>query len=590
MSHLRHLTGGLVCLALCAGAAHAEAPPAPLNLLPAEADLLVQVRQPRRLVEALASFEAIQQLRQVPAARNLLDSTNLRRAKQLVGYFERELGAPWPELVDRLAGHGAAAALLFQSLHADKAKFGATPTPALLVVQGKDEKLVQKFAKLGLAVLEQELARKENAPKAEKRAYHGIETVHLGNDFHAAVVGPAILIANREKMLHRGLDLHRGSLKSSLADSAKVADAGKLLPEGPLATVWVNMERVQQSPEGKKLYKSPRDNGNLTGLVGAILDVLGRTPFVAAGLYREEAGFLLTARMPRGRAGMGADSALHLPPLGKPGSRPLLEPKDVVFSSSFYLNVPSIWEDRAKLFNEKQAKALEQFDKTSARFLIGTKMSKLLTQAGPYQRFVAVNQAKVPYKTQPKTPIGAFALVTELREPEAFAKSMNAVLRGAAFLASFQVKLKLVEETYNGCKIVGYRFPEDAVLKVDVNDLRFNFSPCFVRVGDQFVLCSTLELCREMIDVLKKEGTAPDRGAASTERMRFYAAGVADSLVTGEDTLIAQTILDQAVSPEEARQQARAFAAWVRRLGTLTQSTTYTDNEFHYDIRLKTAK
>jgi hypothetical protein len=252
--------------------------------------------------------------------------------------------------------------------------------------------------------------------------------------------------------------------------------------------------------------------------------------------------------------------------------------------------VSSIWEERAKLFNEKQAKALEEFDKTSARFLIGTKMSKLLTQAGPYQRFVAVNQPKVPYKTQPKTPVGAFAFVTELREPEAFGKSMESVLRGAAFLASFQVKLKLVEETHGGCKIVGYRFPEDATLKVDVNDLRFNFSPCFVRVGDQFVFCSTLKLCREMIDLLQKEGTSPDRGAASTERMRFYADGTADSLLAGEDQLIAQTILDQAVSPEEARQQAKAFAAWVRQLGTLTQSTTYTDKEFRYDVRLKTAK
>jgi hypothetical protein len=580
MSRSRHLLGGLACLALLAGAARADAPPSPLNLVPAETDLLVQVKEPRRLIEALTSFEAVQQLQQFPAAREFLNSTNARRARQLIAYFERELGAPWPELVERLAGGGAAVAV----------KFGPNPAPALLVVRGKDEELVRKFARLGLNVLEQELARKENAPKPEKRTYQGIETVHLGKELHAAVAGSAILISNNEKALERSLDLHLGKEKKSLAGSKSVAGAEKLLPEGALATVWVNMRTVQQSPEGKKFYKMPRDDANLTGLFGAILDVLGRTPFVAAGLYREKDGFLLTARMPRGRDGMGADSALHLPPAGKPGSRPLLEPKAVVFSASYYLNVPSIWEDRAKLFNEKQAKALEQFDKTSARFLVGTRMSKLLTQAGPYQRFVAVNQPKVPYKTQPKTPIGAFAFVTELREPEAFGKSVDAVLRGAAFLASFQVKLKLVEEDHNGCHIVAYRFPEDAPLKVDVNDLRFNFSPCFVRVGDQFVLCSTLELCREMIDLLKKEGTAPARGAPSTERMRFYADGTADSLISGEDALIAQTILDQAVSPEEARQQARAFAAWVRQLGTLTQSTTYTDKEFHYDIRLKAQK
>ncbi len=580
MSRTRHLLGGLVCLALLAGAARAETPPSPLQLLPSESDLLIQVKEPRRLIEALTSFEAVQQLQQFPAAREFLNSTNARRAKQLVAYFERELGAPWPELVEGLAGGGAAVGV----------KFGPNPAPALLVVRGKDEQLVRKFAKLGLTVLEQELARKEGAPKPEKRTYEGVETVHLGDGLHAAVVGPAILVSNNEKALQRGLDLQLGREKKGLAEKKSVAEAEKVLPAGALANVWVNMRTVQQSPEAKKLYKSPRDDLNLTVLFGAILDVLGRTPFVAAGLYREADGFLLTARVPRGREGMGTDAVLHQPPAGKPGSRPLLEPKAVTFSASYYLNLPSVWEDRAKLFNEKQAKALEQFDKTSARFLVGNRMSKLLTQVGPYQRFVAVNQPKVPYKTQPKTPIGAFAFVTELREPEAFGKSMNAILRGAAFLVSFQVKLKLFEEDHNGCHVVGYLFPEDAPLKVDVNDIRFNFSPCFTRVGDQFVLCSTRELCREMIDLLKKEGTSPERGDASTERMRFYAEGTADGLLAGEDALIAQTVLDQAVSPEEARQQARAFAAWVRQLGTLTQSTTYTDKEFHYDIRLKTAK
>ncbi len=580
MSRIRHLLGGLACLALCAGAARADTPPSPLQLMPAKADLLFQVKEPRRLIAAITSFEAVRQLQQFPAAREFLNSTTARRSRQLIAYFERELGAPWPELVERLAGGGAALGV----------KFGPNPPPALLVVRGKDEELMRKFAKVALNVLEQELSRKENAPKVERRAYEGVETVHFDKALHAAVIGPAILVSNNEKALQRGLDLHLGRAKKSVAESKSVAEAEKLLPAGPLASVWVNMRTVQQTPQAKKLYKSPRDDANLTGLFGAILDVLGRTPFAAAGLYREADGFLLTARVPRGRDGMGADSVLHLPPPGKPGSRPLLEPKGVTFSASYYLNVPSIWEERAKLFNEKQAQALEKFDKTSARFLVGAKMSKLLTQAGPYQRVVAVNQPKVPYKTQPKTPTGAFAFVTELREPEAFAKSAGAGLRAGAFLASFQFKLKLVEEDHNGCHIVGYRFPEDAPLKVDVNDLRFNFSPCFARVGDQFVLCSTLELCREMIDLLKKEGTSPGRGAASTERMRLYAEGIADSTAAGEDALIAQYVLDQAVSPEEARQQARALTAWVRQLGTLTQSTTYTDKEFHYDVRLKTAK
>src|SRR5207247_1373713 len=163
------------------------------------------------------------------------------------------------------------------------------------------------------------------------------------------------------------------------------------------------------------------------------LDVLGRTPYVAAGLCREKDGFLLTFRMPRGRKGMGSDRALHLPPAGQSGSLPLLEPRGVLYSESSYLDQGRIWRDRAKLF---------------------------------------------------------------------------------------PVKLKLVEEKHAGCVIVGYRFLEDAPLKQDVNDIRFNFSPCFARAGNQFVFCSTLELCRELVDILQKESKSPGAGSPARDHSR----------------------------------------------------------------------
>src|SRR5260370_26602403 len=132
-------------------------------------------------------------------------------------------------------------------------------------------------------------------------------------------------------------------------------------------------------------------------------------------------------------------------------------------------------------------------------------MRQLLTGAGPYHRLVAVNQAVNPYKTTPKIQIPAFAVVSELRDPEPFAKNMGTVFRGLGLLASSQVKLDFDEEVYKDCSVIGWRFPEDAEFKADVSDIRFNFSPCFTRVGNQFVVCSTVELCRELIDVLQQE-------------------------------------------------------------------------------------
>ena len=65
-------------------------------------------------------------------------------------------------------------------------------------------------------------------------------------------------------------------------------------------------------------------------------------------------------------------------------------------------------------------------------------------------------------------------------------------------------------------------------MKDDVNDLRFNFSPCFCRVGNQYVVSSTLELCRELIDMLVKEqkdGVARHGGKREFQVLRKRVGG-----------------------------------------------------------------
>jgi hypothetical protein len=570
----RLFAAGLACLVLAA-AARAEALPSPLRLIPAEADLLVEVKQPRQLAETLTHLDLLTQLQQFSAFKEQLDSTQARRFFQLVAYFEKELGAKWPELIDRLAGGGAAVGL----------KFGPNPAPSLLVVQGREEELTKKFVKLLLDVIEQELARQEAKERPVKGTYNGVETVAFGDDFHLAVVGAAILVSNNAKALERGLDLHLGREKKSLTDVESVAESVKLLPADPLVNVWLNMESVRKTPGAKEFYKKPREP-QLTVFAGDVIDVLERSPCIAAGLVREKDGFLLTARAPRGREGMGMELPLHLPPVGQPGSRPLLEPKGVIYSDSYYLDVARIWNDRGYLFGEKQLKSLEDFDKTSARFLAGAKMSQLLTQAGPYIRTVVVNQPTVPYETKPKTLLPAFAVIAELREPEAFAKSMDSVFRAAALLAGFQVKLKLVEEKQGEVPIVGWRFAEDSQLKGDTNDLRFNFSPCFCRVGNQYVVSSTLELAHELVDLLEKESKAKPKGESAKSRLRLFAAGAAEIAQVFEDRLVTQAILGQALPADEARAQIKAFIALIRGLGQFAVDVECTDNELHYDIRV----
>ena len=287
---------------------------------------------------------------------------------------------------------------------------------------------------------------------------------------------------------------------------------------------------------------------------------------------------------------MAAETVDFLPQPQAPGSRPLLMPRGVLYSTSYYLDVAKLWENRAKLLDEPQLKQVEEFDKNSGRFLGGTRMSKLLTEAGPYQRIVVAHQMKRDYQTAPGQYLPAFAFVLEIREPESFSKRVESVLRGAALLATTQVPLKLMEEKHGERRIVGYRFPEDKEFKPDVNKIRFNFSPCFVTVGNQFVISSTLQLCHELVDLLDQEAASPERaGPSPSARAQLFASGGTALLETFKDRLFTQTILDQAIPPDRAKEQVKAFTDWVRRLGSVQIESDFGPSDFHYDIRLKLA-
>ena len=580
------LAAGLIAF-LSASPARAQGAPDPLRLVPAEADLCAKLEQPRQLVETVLHSDIVKELLNIESVREQYDSTNTRRFNQLVAYFEKQLGLDRYELLERLTGGGAVFAV----------KFGPNPAPTLLVIQGRDDKLLERFTRLALEVIEQELNRQDAKDKIERGSYRKIATLRFGKETHVAVAGSVLLVSNVGKMLERGIDLYLDGDAGSLARLSTVTSARKLLDPAPVAWSWLNLETLHKAPQARDIFTLKRNDSQLTVVFGGWLDIAARSPFLCAGLYPIERGFVASVRMPQGREGFPKALAAHLPLPGEPGSRPLLEPPGVLFSASFYLDASQFWEHRKELFNDKQLKGLEDFDKKTALFLAGARLSQLLAQAGPYQRVVIVAQpprsglnvkSAENVKAVLTRNVPPFAFVLEMREPEAFFKRLDTILRSAAFLLTTQVKLKLVEEKYKEHKIIAYRFAEDAHLKELPLSYRYDFSPCFTRVGNQFVACYNLSLCRQLVDLLDQETKASaDRGSAATLRERVYAAGIAELLGAFKDRLYTQTMLGQALSPQEAADQVGIFMDWVRRLGALHIETNYGARDFRYDIRFE---
>jgi hypothetical protein len=565
------------CLvAVSASAAAASESPNPLRLIPIDTDVTLRI-EPRQLADAVQSVPALRQLMEFDVVREGLASTNAKRFFAFVNYYEKKLGAPWPELLEQLAGGGIVVATRFTRDNS---------APALMVVQSKDAALLKKAVGLVHGVIEQELARQDATQKPTTETHRGIEVTKVGEAFYA-VADSALLVSNKAEAIHRAIDLHLDGSGSSLANVSGPADAAKLLPANPLISMWVNLKPAHESAEGKEIFKQPKSDLGQTLFFGGLIDVIGKSPFVALGVHRTPDGFTATVRMPAGRDATPEGAALHLAPTNQPGSLPLLEPANVLYSSSFYLDLGALWEQREKILTEGARKQLDKAEKQVGRFLAGRKLSELLTQSGPYHRIVVAAQTDSGYSKEPGIAIPAFAVTSTMRSPD-FGQALNAILRTVAFLAGTQAKLKLVEETIDGVKLVGYRFPESGSLPSDTQNLRFAFSPCFASVGDHFFAASTIELGREMIGLLNKPMAMTPTSLA--DQSRIYAEGGAIIAKMFEDQQITQVILDRAISPAEAKKEVQMGINWLRGLGVLKFETDYRPNEFRFDVKWETKK
>lgn len=556
----------------------------PLTLVPPHADFFIHAPKPWALVDEYAAVDAVRQFKSFHKVQDLLDSTGSRRFGQLVGYVEKRLGLPWPELLNRLTGGGAVLS----------ARFGEN-APALLVIQGTDEAVLKQFVAVAGELIEQEFLRQDGTARLTRARHRETDVLQAGKDFRAAVVGTTLLISNREEVLRQAID-RRLDGGPSLGgqdgpDSPRAARAG--LPGEPLVWSWISLRAAHASKEAKDTFATPRNNFLATFFIGGWLDVAGRAPYLTVSLHRDGSGFRTLVRMPRGRADMAPGLTLHVPPEGKTGTLPLLEPEGVLYSKSYHFDLAELWARRANLFPAKQVQEFEAFDKRVAPFLFGTAPSKIYGYAGPHQRFVVAVQKTPGYRTTPAQRYPAAALVVSLRDPERFSATMEPLLRTAALLPVLgdQIKLHLVEEEYHGVTLIGYRFDEDAPLPADPQNTRLNASPCFVTVGDQFIASSTIELARSLVDEVLAQQKSPGVGTSSSaERSRLYGSGAAAALEQIRDRLLAETFLDQALSPAETRGEVGRFLDWVRSLGAVETDSGYGSRDFWYSVRLTLAK
>jgi hypothetical protein len=543
----------------------------PLRFLPSQAEWVVKVERPRELLDAVEKNELFQQAQKLAGVREYYDSTTFQQLYQLIAYFEKQLGKSRDEIIDELGAGGVV--------------LGAKLTPpggVVLVIQSKDEVKLRKFVDVALEILQKELERQESKDRVVRSKYEGYDIGQFGPSVSFAIADAALVIASEPKALKAALDaVAKKNDQQCVLQNPRFAEAHKQAPAKALAWTWLNLEEVRKNDKFTDGLKAAALDPFQMVLFGGFTDLLTRAPHVSAALTRDgSSGYRIGIAMPVGREGMAPVKHMFLSPDGV-GTPPPLQVPRVISSSSYFFDLGQLWEKRVEILGKKNADGLDEGDKNIAKFLGGIKLAKLFKAMGPNHRLVFAQQKERPYKVKPTTPFPAFALVVDMRDPS-FAKDMNSIFRAAALIGTFQIGLNLKEETYKDCDMVSYFFTENKKYDGDPTGVRYNFSPTYVTVGDQFVMSGTAELARDLVDALKAEQNRKP-GQASM-RTQLYASGLAEILRSNQDTTLTQLILSQALPPNTAKAELRAILDWVEQLGTLRLESNYGANDFRYEI------
>lgn len=567
-----------------ASTARAAEPLDPLRLVPKATDLIVKIEHPRSIADLALKITGRPELAGFRGYRDYFESTNYQLFRQLVAHFERELGNRWEDLLDELAGDGIVLAVKFEK---------KAPAPALVIVQGRDPKLLEKFFHKALDVVQQEQARQGIHEGYKTEKYRDIETLERGDAIHSALLGSALVYSNTAARLHEAIDLYLDSTKETLLKKKEFADAKPLVPADALVWAWVNLEFAHKSEELKPIFDLPANFFPFHIVAGGLIDSLRRSPFVVAAIREENGTGTFTLRLPGGTSGMHELVRGHVPPSGEKWSAPLLAPEGVLFSASYYLDAGSFWKQRAVLLPADQLKQIEEGNKNTKLFLYGTEFSKFLEYAGPRQRFVVSRQADAGYSVKPAARQPAFAFVQELRDAEAFATAIDGPMRGLGFLAGLKAPMNPFKEDHGKSQIIGYRFIENDGNKAFGDGILFNFVPCRARVGNYYVFSSSLDLAKALIDDLEKEQAAKEtdsKQAAAEDGVILHTqlsfSGLSSYLGATKRQLVTQNMLQQGNSPEDADKEVSLFLELLDHLGKVESTTRYLPDRYQIDLKI----
>ncbi|MFN0052850.1 MAG: hypothetical protein ACKV0T_11715 [Planctomycetales bacterium] len=363
---------------------------------------------------------------------------------------------------------------------------------------------------------------------------------------------------------------------TALAEEAEFRAMSSQMGSEHVGRAFVNLSLLSRA-QGSRLIPPKLDNPLASMFLGGITELAAGSPYLGLTLDVEQQRFRLTSGVQGDSRTLDEAHRVFFSDPAGPGTPSLPDLPSLIGGLAFHLDFANWYRQREQLLEARVLPAFDQFETGIGNLLPGKDVGEdVIPVLGRHLTFVAAPQDYSHLDGRPGMKFPGFGLVVELAKPEEghdllqlFFQTLSSIINLQAAQQNNQPWV-MSSETYQGTQISYGRY-----LKKPVGDqlpVVYNFMPASARVGNQFIVTSSLGLCRQLVDQLQK----PARNEARPNRnfnFEFHPAALADLLETNQAVFQARAI-QQGTEPERAAEEFSTVMRLIRYFEAFRLSTS----------------
>lgn len=550
-------TFGMLCPAIAAAADIAKA-------TPSGAIFFSEISGLEPWIEKLQDSQLVASLPANPQVQAFYASPQGRQADAGRKMIENQLGMDLWTLAKTVIGGKVSVALYPHE--------GRQQPDAVITVQVNDvknlDRIRERVAPL-LTLIEQQIRRTTGPGNVPVRSIDGKVFIAERDDW--------LIAASTSDLMNRTLALRAGVAEGekSLADDGPYVAMSKQLGEKHLIRSYINLQALA-SAMGGRIGPEKLDNPAASLLIGGLYELANHSPFFGSTLDLDDQRLVIRHEVAGKPESLPEKYAPLFAEAGKPDAGTLPNVPGLIGGWILHRDFAGWYKRREELLQSQVLPEFDKFEAGLANLLPGKDYATdILPTFGRNLTFLAAPQDYSHLSGKPGLQLPGFALVWDLAKPDDAEQNLNLLFQTVAMISNLEAGKQgrqpwvLSSESYKDVQIQFGKYAQKP--KGERLPIVFNFMPAAARVRDKFVMASSIDLCKHLIDAYSAPTTTTATAKPTRNDFLFELTGdsLAGLLEVNRGLLEARSVAQEGKTSDQAQTEVTTLLQLVRAVRTL---------------------